>query len=188
MIKIFDVVTYLRSKLQPLGIQVDGAAEYEAASDKSRLPMPCVYIALGDFSISKTLTPDTADTLQQYYVQPIRLIAHISNISDRTGKTAQDFVYYLKQVLYKYLYGYYFGPAGETYPLQVAGDRMIAMDRANYWHEFIFNSIGLIAPIDYMDPLILDNFDKFYADWNLPETDPETHPNAQDHLENLYNQ
>lgn len=184
MIQIFDVISYLRDSFTT--IQVDGAAEYQVADDKSRLPKPALYVMLGPFTAGVVTDPKAPDRMIQEYDQRISILAHIDNTLDRTGKSAQQYVYVLKNMLLKYLYGHYFGEIDEVYPLSYVEDRMVASDPANYWHEFIFRQVGLMSPYDFQDPIILDNFDKFYADWNLPETDEDDHPDAQDHLEKLY--
>lgn len=183
MIDPLTIITYLRPLLQTQepSIRVDGAAEFFAAEDRSRLPAPTIYVMLGNFST----TVDSISPLVQPYDARYIFLAKISNTDDRTGKYAQSYVHHLRQILFSYLFGHNF-LGGGYYPLIYIGDSPKEMDKAQYWHQFEYSQRGLLAPSDFIPEPVLDKFQRFYADWNLPETGEINHPDAQDHIEHLY--
>ena len=178
MIKISELITYLRAKLTTY--RVYGSAELAAAKDDSSLILPAFYVSLGNLSATDVSDPPE---VEQDYDERIVIMFVANNKLDRTGVSAQDSVYYARYALLSALLN--FEPDPLAHPLRYVGDSYLEMDAARYWHRFEFKCLGKIGTAEGVTKTF-DNFDKFYADWNLAEADASTHPNAQDHINDIY--
>lgn len=172
MIKNSEVVEYLRSKLSPT-YAVDGAVSYFAATDKSRLPLPALYVSIGPIpgdSISD------GDYLQMFTCNiRIRLVC-LANL-DRTGKYAQDLAATTLQVLIRVLANKKLNKRyNETYYVNADFE---GLDEARYIHYFDFAFTGIIDNSDLED-LTAVELAKIHVDYNLAEASIDTQPNAQD--------
>lgn len=177
--QITPIITYLREQLTSWSSRIDGAAEYEAIEDKSRLAIPSMFVMYG----GSTATLISYSTFEQELDERLRIMVVLDNKSDRTGKSAQDQVHTVRDALFGALLNYQNDEDAHT--LQFVEDRMIEMDKARYFHLFEFKQIKRLEPDDGV-ALTLDNFNTFYADWEAEETNPTEHPDAQDHLEDIY--
>lgn len=185
MIQVSQVIQYLRSKMPD--VNVGGAADYVIASDNSRLMVESqttfvmsLFVMLGDFN-AQTLS---LDTLDEVYTEDICILACIDNRNDRTGTSAQSQVFLLRRALLSALLNYY-GFDLDSHSLQYTHDSMVNMDRARYWHKFVFRLNGRLSPKDGWLLEGLHIFNTFTATYysNDPLADE---PIAEDIINNLY--
>lgn len=170
----------MRENIPTLADRIAGAAEFFSVEDKARLRIPALYVMLGDDTTSSLSDAH----LLEIWDQKIVIIAVMDNKTDRRGQYAQDQVHVIRNLLNKAILNYVHDP--DAHSIQYLGSRFVKMDGARYFHQFEYVMKCLLDPDDGYE-LALDNFDKWYADWNLPESDPLDHPDAQDQLEGLYN-
>jgi len=176
---ITPIIEQLRSQLTSWGDRIAGAAEFAAIEDKVRLSLPAMYVQLTqdevvrEVSISPTIQQDIADRL---------VITVILANEDIRGQSAQDQIDGIRKALFASILNW--TSEKYKYAFQYVGGRMISMDRARYFHEFEFKQIYRIDETDGLQ-ILLSDFNKFYADWNLKNTDPSVHPDAQTQLDNL---
>lgn len=168
MIQITQIIDYLRANLTTC--QVDGAASLAYAEDNSRLMtnpdggiIPAVYVMLG----TCTATVLSPSTFLEDYDERLVIIACTDNTLDRTGKSAQQFMYALRKAIFSILLNYVYDP--QSFSLQFIGDSMLKMDRALYWHQFEFSLKGRLdytdgAPLQYITDL-----NELVISWNSPD-------------------
>lgn len=184
--KISTVISHLRQHMPNLGGQpwsnrIAGAAEFAAVTDKTRLDSPSLYVLLG---------PDTAkemqagSTYEQDLTERFSVIAVLDN-QDRRGQETQDQVHDIRTGLLSCLANWV-GISGFV-SCEYLGSQFLQMDRARYFHQFDFQFRGIITIEDGFQP-DTGIFDSLFADWELTESDPENHPDAQDQIEDIYNE
>lgn len=172
MIKNSEVVEYLRSKLHPT-YSVDGAVTYFAATDKSRLPLPALYVSVGPVPAENI---SDGDYLQLFTCNiRVRLVC-LANM-DRTGKYAQDLAattlaILIRALVHKKLDSRY----NEIY---YVNSDMEALDEARYIHYYDFAFTGMIDKSDLEDITAVD-LRAIHIDYEMVESAEVELPNAQD--------
>jgi hypothetical protein len=183
MIQIDAIITWLRTNT--LGYQVGGAASYFLARDSSRLMqnqsapviVPTWYVMLGKFNIYETVP----ESYRQEYEEKLVIMAVLDNQSDRTGQSAQQQIYQVRQDLYSMILNYEYDP--NTTTLQADFDTMFEMDRASYWHQFSFKAQGALDQSNGYIPN-LDNLNIVDVQYNS-EIETAVNPMAEDEFTNL---
>ncbi len=179
MIHITQIIEYLRTKFPTWNI--DGAVEVATAEDKSRLPAPSMFVGLAKFD-AETISHST---YQQNYLERFVILTctPTTRNDDRTGKYAQDFVLTARRMLMSVLVNYKeFDP--DSHAIEIVSDEPEKLDKARYWHKFVFKIAGSIEPAD-VTPLELDLFDKFFAEI-VPSDATDDTPTEEMQLNDLY--
>ena len=179
MIRIIDIIEHLRNNLS--GWSVEGAIDLSIAEDASRLPLPAMYIGLGpmvyeDISLS---------TYRQEYIQNFFILTCTPTRAndDRTGKYGQDFVSIARGYLLQLLVNNkQFDP--DSHVITLSRDQPEKLDRARYYHRFDFRIKGALDQND-VTPLVLDYFDKLFAEYQVEESTDDT-PVTQQYIQPLY--
>lgn len=183
--QISPIIEHLREHMpdlagQPWGNRIAGAAEFTAVQDKVRLAMPALYVLLG---------PDTAAQIQagatyeQDLTERFSIIAVLSN-QDRRGQETQDQVHDIRTALLSCLANWVMNPTFMA--CEYLGSRFLQMDRSRYYHQFDFQVRGNINPEEGYQPET-GIFDSLFADWQLSDADEQSYPNAQEQIEDIYN-
>jgi len=178
--QITPIIERLRTALPSWGNRIAGAAEYEAVEDAARLAVPAMYVILGNDTADTRSNPTFLADIEELF----SIIVVLDNKTDRRGQTAQDQIHTIRAALFTAILNYKNDPDAHT--LEYVGSRMMSMNKARYFHEFTFRQRIRVGEEDATQ-LILENFNKFYADYELVGSDPLTQPNAQDDLNDLYN-
>lgn len=183
MIQVTQIIKYLRDNLQ--NIRVDGCAELAKAKDDSRLMMengfsfvPTVFVMLGDV----TCTTMSKESFLLQYEAKFSIIACINNTDDRTGKSAQQYVYNMRLALFALLLNW--KSDDDSHNIEYVGDTMIDMDRARYWHRFDFKKVGWLNESDGV-PEALGVFNELNAQW-MSQDSAITEPIMRDVISPLY--
>lgn len=176
MITPTELVQYLRDNRSSDTWKVDYGATYAAATDKSKLPMPCFYVELAEDSA--TVESD-GDYLQLLRV-PFRIRMVCKSQEDRMGRTGADVAKMAQLELWKILLFKKLKPSyNEVY--YVRGG-FAGFDEARYIQEFdFFFTVKL-------DPTALTvgefvNLGSIHIDYDLVDSDESEKPNAQDVLD-----
>lgn len=163
------------------GKRIAGAAEFlDAVEDQARLIFPSMYVILGE----NTATTLANSTYLQEYEERFYIVVVLDNRSDRRGQTAQERIDSIQNALWAALLNFEIDCCATS--IQYVRNEFLQMDKARYFHRFEFKQIKRLDPTDGAQ-LELDNFDKFFANWELVESDPLDHPDAQDHITDIYN-
>lgn len=180
MISNTDLIIYLRSKFAEWDKpwSVDAAVNRPSAEDKSRLPLPCLYV-----SVSPIIGVNESDG---DYLQTAITNIHIElitlSIQDRTGKQGQESAHYAMIDLIKALCNKKLKPNFN----EVYFDRsdFLGVDNARYYHtyDFKFTSLLDLTYVEAPESVDLTTIDNKY---NLVGADPLTLPNAEDLINNL---
>lgn len=183
--RVSDVIEQLRANLPSLpgpvtwNDRIVGAAEFAAVEDKARLPTPALYVLLGE---ERARVFNRTGTFEQEITEQIIIIAHLEN-TDRRGQGPQDLIEDLKVALFGALLNWV--PDSDSYSVEFVSSRFEDMDRARYFHRFVFQIVKRLCYEDGVQ-LSLDNFDELFNDWELVETTPSEHPDAEDEITGLF--
>lgn len=155
--------------------QVDYASTYLAATDRSRLPMPCFY---AEVNSSQAAVVSDGDYLQLFTTN-IRIRLVCLSTDDRLGRTGAEIAYHARLELFKILLEKKIDERfNEIYYVR---DDFEQYDEARYIHTFDFAFTGVLDPsmleIEDFGPL-----NSIHIDYDLTESSDELKPNAQDIL------
>lgn len=160
--------------------RIAGAADYAAVEDMARLALPSMYVLLGNDAANTLSNPSFLEEVEEQFT----VIVVLDNQADRRGQSAQNQIHAIRAALFSAILNYQNDPDAHT--IEYVGSRMLSMDKARYFHEFTFRQRIWLGEEDATQRSF-DNFNKFYADYNLTTSDSLDQPDAQDHLDNLYN-
>lgn len=183
-----DVIEYLRGITS--GYRIEGAINRDQLTDNSRLTNPILSIGFG-----KTTVTDLVDIrvgCNQLVEQQLEItLVTNTGFDDRTGKFAEDFAngptlqWLFKYLLYKRLQSFIGNQWVENlnhFPTRFISDQPLMMDRARYYHIYVFGIKSQLTPWDGWEP-DLGPFASIKVDYNLVGADPETLPNAEDFIQ-----
>lgn len=186
MIRITDVIKFLRECNTVNTWRIEGSADLFQSQDNSRLLQPTFYVGLGKTAFNN-LDDVRAGVRMQYQMQVVIIFGCATTFDDRTGKYAQGLVSDARAFLFRNMVGNrlpHYGLNGEklettdAYPTMPLEDDMLDMDRARYWHKFIFVIGGEVQPEDCWQP-DRDPFNSVDVKINLADADPDTYVNAE---------
>lgn len=170
MIQITQVIDFIRPPLlKNNSIHVDGAATLEAAKDNSRLMIesgkiiPTLFVCMGN----TTAVRIAQETFEETYQQKFVVYLCLDNQKDRTGKYVQQQVFFIRPILFKLLLNNRLFDV-DSHSIGFDGDGMADMDRAVYWHAFMFSIAGRLLPEDgYQEDLT--NLNEITSTYTSPD-------------------
>lgn len=175
------IIEHLRECLPTWSNRIAGAAEFAAVEDKARLTIPAMYVMLGasQMSLELSISPTIQIQMDERFIIYVCL-----EQTERRGQSAQEQIDGIKKALFGCLFNYVCDR--KAYAIVYVSDRMVAMDRARYFHQFEFKQVSQVDESDGWAE-VLANFDKFYADVELVKSSEEVHPDMQIQIEDIYN-
>lgn len=180
MILASDLIRYMRANRSggdDSAWRVDYASTLLGATDKSKLPLPCLYAEL---NTTTAINESEGDYLQLFTTNiRVRLVCKLVD-NDRNGRTGADTAYWARRELFKILLDKKINN-WKYNPIYFVGDQFEAIDEARYFHVFDFAFTGAIDPSDTEQP-DFGPLNSLHIDYDLTESAPEELPNAQDVL------
>lgn len=131
--KIKVLIDRLKAEAPSLGGRIAGSAEFEEATQRTDLPVPCAFV----LRMAEGTTPDQAiDRTLQTVDEMFAVIVCVSNTTDGRGQTGDDALDDIKPDLLGALLGW--SPDADHNPMDYRGSHHLAMDRARLWHQYDF--------------------------------------------------
>ena len=152
--------------------KVAGAAELAfALQDGASLREEMAFV----IQISETVAANTLDSgINQKITERFGIIVMLNNAlsdKDKTGLTAYDSLYEVRQELFKALLGWQV--TGTESLVSYGGGRLLGINRAQMWYQFEFETTDRVDDDDGVDvgASSLDSFDEIYAQWAIDGPD-----------------
>lgn len=189
MIRLMDVLRFLRSCNTENVWRIEGAARLFEAQEDSRLTLPTFYVGLGSRTY-EPLADIRAGFRMMYHTQIVIIWGCLTTFDDRTGKYAQNLVEDARSFLFRNLVNnrlISYNKDGVTaqntgaFPTVPLSDDMMTMDRARYYHKFVFDIQGELQ-LEEVWQADFGPFNSIDIKYNLEESNPIMHPNAEDFI------
>lgn len=174
MIKAGDVIIYSRTNRTSDTWQVDYSVNYQAALDKSKLPLPCFFIELNN---SNAVSMSKGGDFLQQFTTTIRInLICLTKDDNRMGMTGADLVYYARRELFRIFLNRKID--GRYDAIYFVGDSFQGYDEARYIHSFEFAFTGLLDWQDTVTPNY-DDLKAIHVDYEIIESAESEKPNAK---------
>jgi hypothetical protein len=138
--KINTLIAKLKTDAAGLSGRVAGSAEFEEATQRTDLTLPCAFV----IRMAESPDPDQAiDRTLQTVEEIFAVIVGVSNTADAKGGSGDAALDDIKADLFSALLGW--APDADHNPMEYRGSQHLTMDRARLWHQYEFSTQTIIS-------------------------------------------